>query len=196
MIVIDVEFSGLNPHKHSILSIGAVDFSGEIKPFYMECRIWEGSHTMIESLEMNGFTQEEIIDKNKPTEGELLISFFAWVASTGEHTIAGQNPHIDLNFLQEASSRWKINFPLAQRTIDLHTVAWVHMAGKGLAIPLDSGHSAINSDFIFTYVGIETEPRPHSAKNGAKWNAEALSRLIYNKNLYPEFKNDAIPWKV
>jgi len=44
------------------------------------------------------------------------------------------------------------------------------------------------------YVGIPAEPKPHNALRGAKWEAEVFMRLLYNKNLFPEFKEFEIPW--
>ena len=43
MIVVDLETTGVDPRKHSILSIGAVDFNNQENYFYGECRIREGA---------------------------------------------------------------------------------------------------------------------------------------------------------
>ena len=43
MIVVDVETSGMDAYKHSLLSIGAVDFENPVERFYEECRIWDGA---------------------------------------------------------------------------------------------------------------------------------------------------------
>ena len=43
MIIIDVETTGLDPKKYSIVSIGAVDFKKPMRTFYEECRIWDGA---------------------------------------------------------------------------------------------------------------------------------------------------------
>ena len=45
-----MEFSGLDPRKHSIVSIGAVDFENPSRQFYKECRIWHGAEIVPESL--------------------------------------------------------------------------------------------------------------------------------------------------
>jgi len=47
--------------------------------------------------------------------------------------------------------------------------------------PTLNNHSGLNSDKIMEYVSIPTKIRPHNALNGAKIAAEALSRLLYNK---------------
>lgn len=195
MIVIDAEFSGLNPHKHSILSLGAVEYERPENRFYEECRIWDGAHVMREALLMNDFDEENIRDEKKQTEGQLLEKFFNWARDVSDHTLAGHSPHFDLNFIQEATSRWKLNFPLAQRTIDLHTICWMHMKQKGVEVPLSSGRSALNSDFVFTYTGLPEEPKPHNALNGALFNTEALSRLLEKRNLITDFTRYQIPWE-
>ena len=43
MIVIDIETTGLDPRKHSIVSIGAIDLSNPKRQFYVENQIWEGA---------------------------------------------------------------------------------------------------------------------------------------------------------
>ena len=86
-----------------------------------------------------------------------------------------------------------MNWPLAYRTIDLHTACWFHMVKKGITPPVANKRSDLNSDKIMKYVGIPTEPRPHNALNGAKVASEALSRLFYGKFLVEEFQDYPIP---
>ena len=57
MIVVDVETSGLDDEKNSLLSIGAVDFYNPKNQFYGECRVREGAEVNPEALEVNGFTE-------------------------------------------------------------------------------------------------------------------------------------------
>ena len=60
MIVADLETTGLDSRKHSILSIGAMDFENQENTFYGECRIRENSEIDEEALRVNGFTREKI----------------------------------------------------------------------------------------------------------------------------------------
>lgn len=194
MIIVDVESSGVEPTKHSVLSIGAIDFSNPDNQFYGECRIWNGAHVMEEALAVNGFSREEITDKNKQTEESLVKSFLDWVLPLDEHTIAGQNPSFDRDAIHKAAERYHLNWPLAYRTIDLHTACYFHMVKKGIIPPVANKRSDLNSDKIMKYVGIPAEPRPHNALNGAKVATEALSRLLYGKTLLEEFKGYPISW--
>lgn len=194
MIIVDIESSGVEPTKHSILSIGAVDFLNPKNQFYGECKVWDGAHIMDEALAVNGFTREQATDKNKQTEESLVKSFLVWIESVSEHTTAGENPSFDRDFIRKASERYHLNWPLAYRTIDLHTACYFHMTKRGLTPPVANKRTDLNSDKIMKYVGIPVEPHPHNALNGAKVAAEALSRLFYDKTLFDDFKDYPIPW--
>jgi len=187
MIVLDIEASGTDPYKHSIVSIGALDFTNPKKQFYAECKIWNGAHVMDEALEVNGFTREQIIDPKKKTEGEVTREFFEWLKGSPDHTTAGQNPSFDRDFLRLAAERESIEYPLAYRTVDVHSVCYLHMIERGITPPVKNNRSDLNSGKILNYIGIPEEPKPHNALMGAKVAAEALSRLLYGKKLLPEF---------
>ncbi|MFM2357713.1 MAG: hypothetical protein RJA61_450 [Candidatus Parcubacteria bacterium] len=196
MIVLDVETTGTDPLKHSLVSIGAVDFDKPERQFYEECRIFEGAHVMEEALVVNGMTHEQITDSQKKSDKEIIEDFLKWVEESDNHTFGGLNHHLDLYFIHMAALRNHIDFAWPKRIVDLHSVSYAHMAQRGLQIPLKNKHTDISGDTTMKYVGIPTEPRPHIGLNGAKWEAEALSRLIYNKNLLPEFSKYPIPWLV
>ncbi|MBI2048582.1 MAG: 3'-5' exoribonuclease [Parcubacteria group bacterium] len=197
MIVLDVESSGTEYHVHSILSLGAIEFENPTNQFYDECRMWDGAHVMDEALEVNGFTRDEIIDEKKKTEAELVRSFLAWANGVGEKTLAGQNPSFDRDFVKAAAGRAHIDYDLAHRTIDTHTLAWMHMVKRGIEPPIDpvKQHSKLNLDAVLNYTGIPAEPEPHNALTGAMCHAEVIARLLYDKPLLPEFSHYEIPWK-
>lgn len=197
MLVTDCEMTGLEPNLHSILSVGAVDFDNPTRQMYEECRVWEGSRVEDEALAVNGFTQEQITDISKQSEGELVHKFIAFAEGMPDTTIAGQNVFTDLYFLQAAAKRaGHTQWPFAHRIIDIHSLAWEHMIKRGLTPPLDllKRHSALNLDASLKYCGIPEEPKPHNALTGAKCSAEVISRLLYDKKLLPEFEQYDIPW--
>lgn len=195
MIVVDVEASGVEYHKHSIVSVGALEFERPENRFYAECRIWDGAHIMKEALEVNGFTEEEIIDPQKQSEGGLITAFLEWVNTCKEHTLAGQNVSFDRDFLKAAAERTHLNWPLAYRTIDTHTLAYMHYVLMGKSVPTNNQRSALDLDAVLRYTGIPEEPKPHNALTGALSHAEVISRLLYGKKLLPEFDQYAVPWK-
>lgn len=189
MIILDIEASGVDEIKHSILSIGALDFDHPENQFYEECRAWDGAHIDDEALAVNGFTRDQAVDPNKQTDEDLIKHFIEWSKGVSDRTFAGQNPSFDRDFLHRAADRYHLEWPFAFRTIDLHSVCYTHMVKRGIVPPVAENRSDLNSDKIMQYVGIPAESEPHNALNGAKIVAEALSRLLYNRNLLPEYKD-------
>lgn len=198
MLVIDIEASGTEAHKHSIVSVGALDLSNPTNRYYEECRVWDGAHIMDGALAVNGFTMAEITDPKKQSEADLVHSFMKWSESVGERTFAGQNPSFDRDFMKYAAERaGHTAWPFAHRTIDTHTLCWMHMVNRGMQPPIDPVHkrSALNLDAVLNYCGIPEEPKPHNALTGAMSHAEVVARLLYGRKLLPEFTQFDIPWK-
>lgn len=196
MLVVDVEASGTEYHTHSIVSIGALDLAHPENRMYEECRIWDGAHIMDGALAVNGFSEAEITDPNKQSETELIQKFVTWSEQLEDRTLAGQNVSFDRDFIKAASERAGENYTFAYRTIDSHTLAWMHIVKRGENPPIDPEHkrSALNLDAVLNYCGIPNEPEPHNALTGALSHAEVISRLLYDKKLLPEFEKYEIPW--
>lgn len=196
MLVLDIEGSGVNYEKNSIVSLGALDLDNPTNRFYAECRVWDGAHIEEEALAVNGFTREEILDPNKMSEAELVRNFIDWSKDLHNRTFAGQNVSYDRDMAKAAAHRAHLDWNFAHRTIDVHTLGWMHMVKRGLVPPLDEVHhrSALNLDALLNYCGIPEEPQPHNALTGALCHAEVISRLLHNKKLLPEFTQFEIPW--
>ena len=195
MIVLDVEASGLNPKADSIVSIGALDSENQANRFYGECRVWDGAHVHEEALAINGFTKESLTDTSKQTEAELVRAFVTWALEIqGDRTLAAQNVSFDFSFVESACDRAGIHFPFAKRTLDVHSLVWMHMTVNGVTPPLLNNHSSISLDSALTYCGLPGEAKPHNALTGALAHAEVISRVAYNKLLLPEYSTLPIPW--
>ena len=194
MIVVDIECTGLDWDKHSMVSIGAVDFDDSKRQFYRECKIWEGAELSPRAMEVNGFTEDQVRDSNKPTPGEVLEEFIAWAKKGNDLILAGQNlANYDVQFLIATAKRYDITYPFDHHTVDAHAVCFADMLKKGLTPPVQRKMSKVQLNYIAEYVGMPPEPDPHNALNGAKFAAEALSRLMLGKNLLDEFKIHPIP---
>ena len=196
MIILDVEASGTRPDLHSVVSIGAIDLDNPENRFYEECRMWEGAEIMDGALEVNGFSEAEITDPNKQTEAEATQKFLEWSQSFLDRTLAGQNPSFDRDMLKAASRRAHLNWDLAYRTIDTHTLCFMHIVKAEGIPPVDEQHrrSSLDLDAILNYCGIPEEPHPHNALTGALCHAEVTARLLYDRKLLPEFSEYEIPW--
>lgn len=196
MLVVDVEASDLAPHKGSLLSVGALDPSNPSNRFYEECRVWDGADVSLESLAVCGFTREQATDPKKQSEADLIHAFLDWSDRLEERTLAGQNVSFDRDYLREAAMRaGHTEWPFAFRTVDTHTLAYMHMVNHGLQPPVKLKRSALDLDTVLNYCGIPEEPRPHNALTGALSHAEVIARLLYGRKLLPEFSQFEIPWK-
>ncbi len=193
MIIVDVETTGLNPKKHSIVSIGAIDFANSKNQFYQECRIWDDAEISKEALEINGFSEEEIKSPDKKSLEEVIKDFLKWIMNIEERTLAGENPSFDRDFLKDSMERYNIDWQLGHRTIDLHSLCYSHYLKHCLIPPLKDKRTNLNTDTILKYTGLPAEPKPHKSLTGAKMEAEAFSRLIFGKSLLKEFENYPIP---
>lgn len=197
MIVLDLEASGTNYEKHSIVSIGALDLNNPNNQFYDECRIWDGAHVEKEALVVAGFTEIEVTDPSKKTEAEIVKAFIAWTGDIEDHTFAGQNVSFDRDFIKAACERAHIDYPFAHRSLDVHTLCFMHMVKRGLTPPFDAAkhRTALNLTAVMEYCGIPDERgEAHNALFDTFLHAEAVSRLLYDKKLLPEFEEYPIPW--
>jgi DNA polymerase-3 subunit epsilon len=196
MIVLDVEMSGLDPEKHSILSIGALDLAEPANQFYEECRAWDGAHLDDAALAVNGFSKEDATAAEKQTEAGLAASFIAWATDERiqDRTLGGQNIAFDRVFIEAACRRAGIESPFAHRVVDSHSLAWLHMTRRGITPPATHRHSALNLTAVLAYCGLPEEPKPHNALTGAFCHAECIARMAYNEKLLPEFDAYDIPW--
>lgn len=223
MIVVDVETTGVDAKLCSLLSVGALDFDNPTNQFYMECFAFPGAHVEKEALKISGFTLEEVTTPSvsppgkggegkgekssgladsatsfrkggiESTDKEVVEEFLKWMKTCKEWTLAGQNPSFDRSFLEETAHRYHINWPLAHRTIDLHSVAYAEFLKIGKEIPRKNNHSALNLDRILEYVGLPTRAKKHNALEDAKLEAEAFSRLLNRRGLLEEYREFPLP---
>ena len=92
-----------------------------------------------------------------------------------------------------------ITFPFAHRTIDTHSLVWLHMTEHNIIPATYVGSlgyeiSAINLVAALEYCGLPPEEKPHNALNGAFAHAEVFSRIAYNKKILPQYFSYEIPW--
>lgn len=187
MIVADIEASGLDPRKHSLLSIGAIELEHPDRQFYGECRMWEGASIMPDALAVNGFTEAACRDPQKQSLEELVQNFTRWIEQCEDKTLAGQNISFDRDFLNDSFSRASMSWHFSFRTLDLNSMAYMDATKRGIPVPHKNARADFSLGTILQYLGLPEEPKPHNALNGAKYEAECFSRLLYGKNLLPEF---------
>ena len=221
MIITDCETTGIDPSKTSILSNGSLfalerkDRLEVIGTFYEECRMRKGS--VIDkkgatgphdpgALAVNGFTEKQARDPKKQSLDELSKKLVRWAFSMlaetrirnikgtyGNISLAGNNISFDSDFLTDSFRRAGIAWPFGYRYLDLLPLIVESHIKRGIPIPLKDYRLNINSDYNFTYAGLPSEPKPHNALTGAKFTAEAFSRMMYGKILLPKFGRYSVP---
>lgn len=169
MIVLDIETTGIDPLRHCMLSLGAVDFdTGD--EFYGECQVYPDRIIDDFALGINGFTREQCTDKNKPYPFGLYVSFLMWAAGR-EPLLAGQQVgSFDAKFLRVIHDTYNgeviAPWPFGHRTVDLHSVAYSKF------------RKSMKLDEILVACGLDPEPKPHNALTGAKLEAECFKHLF------------------
>lgn len=186
MIVLDMEMTGIDPEKSSIISIGAVEFENPSNQFYGECRPWDGAEITEESLRITGFTRE-LLAKQRKSHKELLEEFLNWTKPIVNKTIAGHNIWFDCMFFKAACLREGFSWPFGHRYVDSHSLAYEHFSREGKLILKKEGTSDINLDKILTFLGITVRGSTHNALEDAQLTAEIISRFVYGRNLLPQY---------
>jgi DNA polymerase III epsilon subunit-like protein len=184
MIVIDTETTGIDPVKNSLLSIGAIDFNDPTRRFYGECRIFDEALISREALTINGFTEESIRDVSKMSDKELLLKFVEWANGSSDTTFAGENPSFDRDFMRQTALRYGLDWKFAHRTVDLHSVAYAYIRGRGMTLPMKNGHTGQDLAATLRLVGMSDTRKAHNALEDALLEAEAFYRRK-RCSLYP-----------
>ncbi len=187
MIVIDLEFTGLDPETHSIISLAAIDFEHPTNTLYLECKPRPGSEWDEQAATAHGFTKE-YLSKLHLSEKQLLQEFFAWAEKIPNRTLAGQSMAWDMIFLWKGALRYDLKWPFMNKMIELHTLAWLRHYENNQEIPLKNNVNKLGLDDICLYVGLDKRVGAHNALDDAKRTAECFSRLLNNKILLKEFE--------
>lgn len=193
MIVADMEATGLDHNRHSIISIGSIEFENPKNQFYMECKPFEGADIDDEGIAVAGFTREQLKEKDRVPLTDMIKRFYEWTLTCGEKTLMGQNVSCDRDFINTALGRAGISWHFSFRTIDLHSIAYFHHLQNGIDVPKQNDRSGLNLDVIARYTGLPERESAHNGLWDAKLEAEALSRMLHGKILLEDFKDKSIP---
>ncbi len=205
MIVVDIEASGTDPVRNGVWQIGAVEFENPSNTFLQESRIDDEDSAEEEALTVIGKTERELRDRKKQTQKQLLKRFFDWVSKIENKTLVAHNTPFDYGFLYIKAKRYGLEFPFPHRTIDLHPMAFLKYLQINKKLPMDEGKSIMNLPKVIEFCGMKDERiqmkekeiikegKPHNGLDDAKLEAECLSRILYGKGIFKEYKCFSIP---
>lgn len=165
-VYLDLETSGLSVDRGAVvLSIGLVTSQG--KEFYSLVRptMEQMEQSSESTMKSNGLTWEELKDAPDMDQvGSKLIRFCeSQHIEYGKAVLVGQNPHFDRRFLQRYFHPWLI--PRRVPLDALLDVRWLYrlLMNNELLPKLETCHG----QDIAKALGVEVEPWPHQALQGA-----------------------------
>lgn len=209
MIVLDIETTGLT-HDCGICEIGAINLDEPARRFIQDCRIDEGDTITKEALKVNGRTYEQLFDKIKQSQREMIENYLNWVEEQKEKMFYGQNVAWDISMIQAKCMKYDLQDRFLnvhrQRGMDLHTLTqekYFDICGKYLL--KENGISEMNLSRVLEFCGIPderinvtggkvvTKGKVHSAFEDCKLEGEAIMRIKFGINLFPEYTQFKIP---
>lgn len=182
ILVCDIETTGLDAKRCSMLQIGAVWLTGAEGEIELNCRAWDGAELQLKALERNGCSEARCTNPALMKESEALIQFFKWIKTfvqgdDAPFMLAGLNPTFDRSFLLQAWGRAGLkfcDFPIKHRVFDLHSLAVEFAIKAGEIVP----SRGFYTDEIYALLDMPEEPKPHSAITGARMECDALHKLL------------------
>lgn len=177
LLFIDTETGGLDPDKHSLLSVGMVIWKDMKVIDSQEILINDGVLVVtkealsINKIDLEKHRQSAVL---KDEAMNQILSFLERHFPGQEKiTLAGHNVHFDVSFLKTFFSANNKNFSdfFSHRLIDTSSILhYLYLSGK-------IKQRAISSDNAFALFGIRVEGR-HTALGDAIATAELFTKLL------------------
>lgn len=178
LLFIDTETGGLNPDKHSLLSLALVVWEDMEIIDSQELLLNDGILSVTEeALSINRIDIEKhkqiAISPARAIE-EMFLFINKYFPGKGKITLAGHNVHFDVSFLKIFFSQHNEDFSkyFSHRIIDTSSILYyLYLAGH-------LKHRAISSDEAFDYFDIQVEGR-HTALGDARATAKLFTKLLH-----------------
>lgn len=177
LLFIDTETGGMDPGKHSLLSLAMVVWEGMEIIDSQEILINDGVLSVTkEALSINKIdmeTHKQFAIPSSQAMDEILQFIGKNFPGENKITIAGHNVHFDVNFLRSFFSANNLDFNefFSHRVIDTSSILhYLYLAGH-------IKHRAISSDEAFALFDIKVEGR-HTAIGDAIATARLFTRLL------------------
>ncbi len=142
-------------------------------------------------------TEEELRNKNKQSQKELLEKFFKWLEGRKMKNLLCHLPEFDQGFLRVKARKYfdaDPFWPDHHRAFDTHTIAQIKFFElNNKFLTKEDNNSDMGLGNILKLCGMEDNRESHNALEDAKLTAECFSRLMFGKNLFSEFNKFEIP---
>lgn len=175
-IFLDLEATGLDCLKHAVIDIAfkIIDLSSNKvcasyqKVVRQPIEVWRQNDP--NSIEVNGYTIEEIANGDHPSQiREQIISIFTQFGiERGRAVFVCQNPGFDRSFfnqLIDAYAQERLNWPY--HWLDLASMFWTVRMQSWISAGLPPPDTiSLSKDSIANHYQLPPEPMPHRALNG------------------------------
>jgi len=205
-IVVDIEMSGADLVKCGIWQIGAVDLN-TMEEFIEESRIDDEDIVKEEALKVIGKTEEELRDKEKQSQKELIKKFLNWADERKMKNLVCHHPQFDYSAIEIKRNKYGLKKVLGYKAFDTHSIAqekFFELNNKFL-IDEKENESDMGLHQVLELCGlpdkrlimcngkVAQDGEAHNALKDAKMTAECFSRLMFGKNLFEEYVKFEIP---
>lgn len=167
--IVDLETTGLDYHIHEIIEIGMVlvdqktleikdTMDVKVRPLHIE-------RASPKAMEVNGYNEEDWVGACDLKKAMIILS-----AKSKGAMFCSQNTTFDWGFCQEGFYKTNVNNMMDYHRLDLLTMSWLTLRNSGL--------DKFNLFAVSQFLGLEPEPLPHCAFNGALNAYEVFKKLI------------------
>jgi DNA polymerase III epsilon subunit-like protein len=143
--------------------------------------------------EVLGMTEAEMRNKNKQSEKQMLENFFGWIKKVKIKNFICHNPQFDYGFIWTKANKYNLKVPFYHRAFDISTISSVKYFQINKKFLIKDDYTDMGLKNILIFVGMEDNRKEHNALEDAKLTAECFSRLMYGKNLFPEYAKFPVP---
>jgi DNA polymerase-3 subunit epsilon len=183
LLVIDTETGGVDPDRHSILSLAAVvwedgEIHGEVEILVAERDLVVTARALeINRIDLVAHSRQAIAPREAlALLQEFVAKHYRQELAAGEQVvIAGHNVGFDVGFLKRLCRIAGAEFPSAFSHRVLDTASVLRFLSLAGLLPA----AAVASSGAFDYLGISIQAeKRHSALGDARATAELLTRLV------------------
>lgn len=169
LAITDVETTGLDERTHEIIEVGVivVDYHtlGVIREDTFKVKPERIELASPEALRINGYNEEEW--KDALSKRAALIRYDEFISKA---RFGGWNSPFDRRFLRALEREVGIPLPLDYHETDIASLALEILRNVAF-------QKKLKLDTVAEFFGLEPEPVPHRALNGARLELEVFRRL-------------------